>query len=395
MPLQKQPIPITFGQGLETKVDPYQVPMGKFLSLVNSVFTTGGRLTKRNGFPEITILPDALQTTLTTLNDNLIATGESLYAFSPDTNAWLNKGTIQPVGLDTISLVKSSTSQTSPDSAIAPNGLMCLAYMDNSLPYYQIIDSSTGQQVISRVALNATAVNLRVFLLGQYFIVTYIATVSAATHLQYIAIPISTPTSPRTATDIRTTLTSLQAGYDGYVANNNLYLAWSDTGSLTKLAYLTSTLGLATAVTAISHAATQVSVTADTSFSSGLPIIWVSTYTTISTGYSAAYDHILNQVTAPVQSLASTPGGSGITSLATGGVLTLFHGNLTTLGPFGSYSDSFRADNISKSTVNQAGTVVFVGDIALSVTLASKAFYGPSGTMYMLAAYGPRDRAIS
>jgi len=233
--LQKTPISINFGQGLDLKTDKNQVQVGKFLTLVNSVFTTGNQLTKRNGFAEITTLPNTLQTTLTTLNDNLLATGSNLYTYSPDIDEWLNKGVIQPVDLSVLSLVRASTSQISPDIAIASNGLSCLVYMDSGASYYQIIDTNTGQQIISRTALNSTAVNPRVFLLGQYFIITYIATVGGGTHLQYTAIPTTTPASPRAATDISTSLTTLQAGYDGYVANNNLYIAWSDTVRQLKL----------------------------------------------------------------------------------------------------------------------------------------------------------------
>src|SRR4051812_6121162 len=100
MALQKQPVPINFVQGLDLKTDPYQVSPGKFLALENSVFSSAGRLTKRNGFAKITELESTDQTTITTLNDNLITVGSSLYAYVQETDTWLNQGTVQPVQLD-------------------------------------------------------------------------------------------------------------------------------------------------------------------------------------------------------------------------------------------------------------------------------------------------------
>ena len=167
MALQKQSIPISFAKGLDLKTDPFQVNASNFLALQNSVFTTTGRLTKRSGFSNITSLPNDLQSTLTTVYGNLVATGSSLYAFSQDTNQWLNKGTIQPIQLSTLPLVRVSTSQTSPDAAVAVNGLVCTAYMDNGEAYYQVFDSKTGQQIVARTLLPGTSSVPRVFVLRE------------------------------------------------------------------------------------------------------------------------------------------------------------------------------------------------------------------------------------
>src|SRR5580658_2704695 len=100
MALQKQSVNISFMEGLDLKSDPYQVKVSNFLALNNMVFTTTGRLTKRNGFGNIATFPNTV-TTLTTLNDNLVATGSNLYVYSAETNQVLNQGSIQPVSLST------------------------------------------------------------------------------------------------------------------------------------------------------------------------------------------------------------------------------------------------------------------------------------------------------
>lgn len=392
MALQKNPISLNFAQGLDTKSDPKQVPIGKFLNLVNSVFDQGGALTKRNGMSNITTLPNANQTTLTTLNDNLIATGSSLYAFSEDTDQWLNQGTVQPVSLSTLPLIRVSTSQASPDMAVSSSGLACLVYVDNSVAYYQISDSVTGQQIVSRQTLPSTAKNPRVFLLGQYFVITFMATVSAASHLQYISIPTGNPSIPGSATDVDTTVLSLTTGYDGFVANNSLYLAWSGSSTTIRMRYLTSTLIVSAETTvAGSHTATLMSVTADTTAST--PVIWVS-WTSSTNGFTAAYSPLLVQILAPTQVITSMT-VEEITSLAQNGTNTIIYEVLNDYDSTGAYPiGSVKTDFLNTVTCTQAGTVGSTTTILRSVGLASKAFVN-KGTIYCLATYGDVNQDIT
>jgi hypothetical protein len=383
--LQKQPVDIRFSQGLDTKTDPYQVTIGKFLTLVNSIFTTGGRLTKRPGFSPITNLPNTAQTTLTTLNDNLIATGSNLYAFSEDTNQWLNTGIVQPVQLNVLPIVRTSTSQTSPDAAVSASGLVCVVYADSSDAYYQIVDSVTGQQIVNRTQLPATAVNARVFLLGVYFIITFTATVSGASHLRYIAIPTANPLNPGTAQDIITTLTGLNIGYDGYVANNNLYLAYANAGSTINVQYLTSTLILSSPAIISGHTSTLMSVTVDTSASTA--VVWATFWDSSSTnGYTTAFNQNLTPILAATQVITTTT-IEEITSVATNSILSIVYENLNTYAsPYP--VANIRSDFLSKLTVTQSGTVSSTTVLLRSVGLGSKAFIAANGTIYMLADYG-------
>lgn len=386
MALQKQPINISFGNGVNTKDDPFQMPVGSFLNLKNSIFDVKGRLTKRNGFEKIASLPDATNTTITKLNDNLLATGSNLYALSKDTSQWLNRGTIQPVSLDVLPLIRVSTSQTSPDIAVASTGLTCLVYEDNGASYYQVSDSTTGQQVVSRVGLEATSRNPRVFLLGRYFLITYMATVSAAAHLRYIAVPVGNPTAPTSPIDINTDVVSLTTGYDGFVANDALYLAWSASGTTVKVASITSTLVISPATSIASHTATLMSVTADVSASTA--VVWVSFWDSGSNnGYTAAFNQQLTPILAATQ-IVTSQALNEITSVATAGVLNIFYEVANTY----SYSPNAKTDFITKKTVTQAGTVSSGTVVLRSVGLASKAFIAASGAIYMLATYGETNQ---
>lgn len=387
MALQKQPVSINFAQGLETKVDDKQVPAGKFLALSNSVFDKQGRLTKRNGFPLITTLPDTLQTTLTTFSSNLLATGSNLFAYSQDTDQWLDKGLIQPIDLSVQALVRVSTSQTAPDTAVTSLGLTALVYVDGSQGYYQVSDSVTDQQIVNRTALPATATNPRVFLLGRYFIITFIATVAGTPHLRYIAVPIANPFAPLPAVDISSNVLALTTGYDAFVANNSLYFGWSGATATVELAYLSSTLIVSPAVSIAAHTADLLSMTAD--ITGPTAIVWVSFWdTTSDDGFVAAFSQNLAPVLAPTQIITNVEIAE-ITSVAQNGLLTVLYENVNTYG----YAPFNRTDFISKVTVTQAGVVSLTTVILRSVGLASKAFIDTDNDkIYVLATYGETNQ---
>lgn len=404
MALQKQPVNINFSQGLDTKTDPKQVQVGKFLTLVNSVFDKGGALTKRNGFDNITTLPNENQTNITTLNNNLIATGSNLYSYSADTNQWFNKGSIQPVQLSTIPLIRASTSQISPDSATASNGLVCLVYVDNSVAYYQISDSATGAQILGRTAITSvdtftTPTSPRVFMLGAYFVITYIANdLTPTPHLRFIAIPITTPNAMVTPKTITNIINGLNAGYDGAVNENLLYLSWASSSTSVLAQALNSSLALAGTATTVdgSHGATNVSVTVDIS-NPVTPVVWISYYDSGTTnGYTAAYNVNLEvQRLAPVHSITTT-NVSEITSSASNGVLNLFYEVINYYNSTGAYpTANVRTDYVDSVTVTISGTVGSPSVVLRGVGLVSKSFVASNGIIYMLAAYGPPSAPTS
>lgn len=126
--LNKQPLDLRFGQGLDLKSDPNQIPIGKLLSLENVVFNKGGLLQKRNGFKQLTSLPDTSSTFLSTFNGGLTAIGTSLYSLSAGTDQWIDKGSLEPADLSVLSLIRSGSSQTQCDAVVAPNGL-CVRFI--------------------------------------------------------------------------------------------------------------------------------------------------------------------------------------------------------------------------------------------------------------------------
>lgn len=383
MPLQKQSIPVPLSLGLDQKTDPWQVVPGKFLKLTNYVFNKGKRLTKRNGFAKITTLPvGASATTITTFNGNLTAIGTNLYAYTSSNGQWLNTGRIQPVQLSIAPVVRTATSQMAQDAALSQGNVVCTVFLDQGTYKYQIVDNNTNQVLVNITSLPSGANVPRVFLLGSYFIITYLVTVAATPHLRYISIPLANLDSPASPVDISTQVRSTTtSGYDGVLANNILYLAWdaSDGGGAIRTAYLTSTLAQANGDTSPGHTANLLSVSVDTTTT--LPTIWVSIWDSGSTnGYTAAFSQSLNNILPFTQFLTTTT-ILELTAVAQNNINYPIYEIVNTYG----YS-AVRTDYLQYNTVTLSGTVGGPTIIERSVGLASKAFI-LGGNTYMLASY--------
>lgn len=389
MALNRTPVTINFSQGLDKKTDPFQVPIGKFLSLNNSVFQKGGLLQKRNGYAALAALPDTTSNFLTTFNNNLTAIGNKFQALSEGTSTWVNKGPINPVSLKTLPLIRSNTNQSQADSVIALNGLVCTVYTDvqtaGTLYRYAIADSVTGQNVVAPTNIPVTSGAIagapRVFLLGNYFIIVFTNDISGVNHLQYVAISTANPTSINVAVDISSTYTpSARLSFDGIVTNGRLYLGWNTNagGGSIKLTSLTTSLALSNTVTFAGHSATIMSLCADTTRAP--PVIYAVFYDSgSSTGYVLAVDYALNTVLPPTQVISS---GTifNITSVAANNVCNFFYevSNAYT------YDGSIPTNFINKNTITVTGTVGSPSVMARSVGLASKAF-SIDDTTYMLS----------
>lgn len=381
MALPKQAISIPFGQGLDTKTDPWQVQPGKMLALQNAVFNNNGLLQKRNGFAKLPAIGDSTVNTLATFLGSLTAIGQSLYSLAPTTDTWYNKGPISPVTTEVSAVVRSATSQSEQDAAVTPDGLACVAWADSDgSNYYKVVDTTTGTILVSQVPIGG--VRPRVFILGRYFIVTYLAATGSPYAIKFVAIPLTNPGSPIAAATVSSTVSGATGGYDGVVANNFLYLSWNTGagGGDIQTTYVNSALAVHSAVSTTGFASSFVSLTADNT--SAQPTIWVTFFNIADNKiYSKAFSANLVTVLAPT-AVATNAGTVKVTSLASSGILTVIYETSHTY----SYS-SVRTDYISSNTITVGGLVGSPTIIVRSVALASKAFY--SGTkQYITAVYG-------
>jgi hypothetical protein len=377
--LQKQVLNINFVQGLDTKTDPFQVSPGKFLSLSNSIFTKGGLLQKRNGFGQLSSLPDTTYTNTATFNGNLTAIGVDIAAYSEGSATWINKGLLQSCAISVLPLVKSSTNQTQCDAVIASNGQVCTVFSDyngSTTTYkYVIADSVTGQIIVPATLIMPSAGTIvgppRVFWLVDYFIIVFGALITGINHLEYVAIRLNMPTVVTTAVSISNSYNpSGNPAFDGYVANGNLYLAWNgnDGGGAIRVAYLKSSLLLSGTAVFSGHNGTLFSVTADETGSS--PVIWVTFYSSgSSTGYTLAVNQILATVLGPTEIISSGT-VENLATVAQNMLMTVYY----EIQNFYGYDGSIPTNYVERNTVTQGGTVGTPAVLIRSVGLASKAF---------------------
>jgi hypothetical protein len=389
----KQGIDISFAQGLDLKTDPKRVAIGNFLKLENTIFSKGGLLQKRNGYGLLADLPDTTYSYLTTLNGNLTAIGPRIAAYNEANMTWVAKGAITPMAITTLPIIRNNLNQTACDSAVAPNGLVCTVYLETNgsttTNKYVIADSVTGQNIVAPtvipVSSGTVSGGMRVFVLGNYFVLVFTNDIGGTYHLQYVAISVMNPAVAGTNTDIAASyMPASTLAWDGYVVGTKLFVAYDTTsgGQAVKVTYLNATLGAPVAATTFAgQIATMMTVTADTTASN--PVIYVSYYNSgSSTGYSLAVDQNLNVVMTPQEIIAS---GTflNLASAAQNGMCWIF----------GEVANNYAWDSsipthfIDAVTVTAMTSTVGTPYVAVrSVGLASKAFI-ISGQIYFLGAF--------
>jgi hypothetical protein len=402
MALQKVPVNINFQNGLNTKIDPFQLPAGQFLSLQNSVFTTGNQLMKRNGFGP---LVNSTADFLTTFGGNLTAIGSTLSAYAAGSESLISKGTFVPIDLNVLPVARSAVNQVQCDSVIASNNFACTVYTENNngvLSYkYDVCDSTTGQYIQNPTTIpvgsGAISGSPRVFLLGGYFVIAFPNTISGTVHLQYIALSVQNPTViVKTNTDMAPAIIySSTVNWDAVVAGSQMFFAYNTTsgGQQIEVNYLDQSLSLGTATAFAASIATIMSVSADTSTSS--TVIYASFWDAASsTGFVVAVNSQLQKLMTATEWLASGT-IANVASVAQNGIVTIAYENVHAY----SYDSAIGSNFISRNTVTlpatvTTGTLGSPSVVARSVGLASKGFL-VSGTMYLLTAYDGKSSTVA
>lgn len=392
-----QSVPVNFSQGLDTKTDPKQVQAGKFLKLKNTIFQKGGLLQKRNGFGPLAALPDTSYTYLTTLNDNLTAVGPTIAALNANNGQWVPKGSIQPLALSVLPLVRNNFNQISCDTGIL-DGVACSAYTetDGTNYYYRYVisDARTGQNLVEPTLLpGSTGTQIvggmpRVFVVENYFVIIFTQVISSTPHLQYIAIPISNLSNPTAAQDIASAyVTASTVSWDACVFGSTIWIAYNTTagGQAVKITYLVKTVlaaGASPAASAVfaGSIATMMSVSIDSSNATN-PIIYCSFYDLPSkTGFTLSVFGDLSVHEAPVATITVIT-VDNITSVSAAGVCAVLY----EVDNFSGLNSDVPANFIQLLTVTGA-TVSTPYTVIRGVGLGSKAFV-LNDSIYVLSAF--------
>lgn len=386
MALVKQPININFSKGLDTKTDPYQVAVGNFLRLQNSVFDKAGRLTKRNGYGKLTDLPNPAKY-LTTFDGNLTAIGDTLQAYAAGSNNWVSKGNIQPISLSTLSLIRNNSNQTQIDTAVSANNFICTVYTQvtggTTVYKYAMADSLTGQNILPPAIIPSSGTQLfapRVFYLGIYFVIIF----STSNTLEMVTINTQNPSVPTSATTVSTQISpDSRLNYNGVVAGDGqLYLSWngSDVGGAIRYTSVDQHLNIRANQATAGFSAALMSISADNF--GATPNMYITFWNgTSHNAYTMIIDHALNTVLAPTQILTATI-ITNITGSVDNGLETVFYEIPSNY----SYDAAIPTHHVNSVTITRTGTVGTPGVVARSVGLASKAFR-INNVIYFLGVY--------
>lgn len=242
--LQKQLVPVQFGGGINTKVDPKQLQAGQLLTLENGVFAKKGQISKRFGYDQLANTIEGGGTIkagveLTTFKDELILfDGTSIYSYLSATGNWSNRGTaISVVTEDRDIIRRSDAQQLNPDMA-ALNGVEVYAWEDSrGGVYYSVLDTATKAFVVSGVQVSSSGQQPKCMAFANQILILYS---NGTTTLSYKAL---SPLNPSVLQPAVTVLTDGFNGVNGYpydaaVIAGNLYIAYISSTPNTVVKYL-------------------------------------------------------------------------------------------------------------------------------------------------------------
>lgn len=410
---QKTTVPITFAKGLDQKSDPWNLAIGSFQSLVNSIFSKGGLLQKIPGRGLLTS-QNPNSSYLTTLNDNLISVGTTVNAYSPSLNEWISKGTLEPCSLSVLPLIRNNLNQIQCDSVVS-NGTVLTTYTQITMStsavvtnyLFVIADSVTGQNICPPTAipvLSTGAINgsSRVFVVGNFFVIVSPCSISGSTFLQYVSIPILNPVNIVTNAANTSAAQNINSdtyqpisgnpGWDGIVEKNTLVIAYNT---------LTGTQGVHVTYLLQSDIAANLASTVITAFTDAAYIASILTICVdVTQNTSVFYVSFWNNSTTNGYTFAVTIGFGTITqkfspqqvisSVAVANLASSAQNNSCLV--FSEVTNAYSYDSTVPSNFINAVTVSSVGTVGTpyvsirSVGLASKSFI-INGSIYFLSAF--------
>ena len=311
----KQLVPIQFGGGINTKVDPKQLQAGELLTLQNAQFTKTGQLNKRPGYNTLnTTIEGGGQITegaaLTTFKNELIQfDGSNLYSYLPATGNWINRGVaISVIEEDTNIIRQSSSQQINPDFAYL-NGMELYAWEDSSGGVrYSVLDTVTGAYAVSDALVSITGAQPKCIAFQNQIVIIYTDATSNAYYQTVNPLNPTVITAPINIILDGYDTTFNGFAYDAHVAGTNLYIAYMSgnpgpTGSISAF-YLDPSF-TKSGVTSITgsiisyqhHGAVSVSNDSNTN-------IWISwcSYTSL---YTVALNYSLSSVILPILLISS------------------------------------------------------------------------------------------
>lgn len=228
MALQKQLVPISFGTGIDTKVDEKQQVDGKFRSAINTVFETMLLSKKRDGYDRIVLQDingDSVENfkVLTKFKNELnLLTNTKFYTYSTTRSTLFERGQIFNVRPTSEVIITDQYNQESPDCIFVENfKVVVWRNVDTQQVVYSVIDNQDGSAIVSNVEVAAASELPRVVAIQNDVYVTYARSGS----IYYRKFNILTPQTLGTETELTSDLNLQSSVYDIISAQNRIYIA--------------------------------------------------------------------------------------------------------------------------------------------------------------------------
>lgn len=382
MALQKQIVPISFAQGVDTKTDPKQVVQGKLLRCENGVFRTAQEIRKRDGY---TALPKNILGTVSSItaaiglesykNELDICDGKYLYGYNSATGSmgWIQKDIYQSAKIEVTPVVANNYSKRSPTGAYNASGMKSYYYNDSQtdFPANTIIDNGTGDVLENNIdAFNPTNIGFpRVVSFGDYF-------VNLGTNNGMVGIAYSANNFFSTQTN----LTGMPVGvgiayaYDAVTVGSNLIIIYAKHNSTEVKAFYVNSSFAASVPVVIASSTTAESCTV---WGDATNRVWFSWDDGTNVKYAIYNSDLTSVILSP-----TVVGAAGAKCQALTGTSTTTNNSMIVeeVGFASSYNHFIKI-----WSVNSTGTVTSLQSV-YSLQLSGKAFYYNSVT-YFLAKY--------
>ena len=377
--LVKTKIPIPLTNGIDTKTDDKQLPVGTLQSANNITFESPGKLIKRNGYKSLSTATTDSATILTFGLDKLniksimprdkelvSATSESLYSYSKTLDKWIRKGPISDVQASSFPVYRGTFSATTATSLFLGNYKIVAAVVNNILGY-TVIDpdgNSTNHQVFITAVQepivvgngSTIATKVRLAHIGNTVFVFY----ENAGNITYTTFNLSDPAIFTTPVDVVTDLNTTGRIFDVLSIGDGVVVAYKQSGNQLSYFKIYSDLSLSSIVNQSITGITNIDLA-----SNGMGGIMMSVCASTVLKFLVVRENLGSLLIAISTIDTQSPAITHATSLFIGGEYIIYY-EVTASNTWDYY--------IKSNTVTTAAVVGTPVVFARSVGLAGKAF---------------------
>lgn len=230
--LNKQILPMAFGQGINTKIDDKQQPLGVLRVARNIVFETINMLRKRNGYDLLRIksLTNQVITDVERLskykNELVLFAENQLYSYSESADRAADKGALTTVVPESISVIATSSNYAQVD-AVVVEGLKVFGYYNSSLQQkeYSVMDVATGSLLVSSAVIDTGAGLCKVANISNTIYLIY----SNGSNIYYRRFNIFSPTTLSAPVAVANNLLTATSPFDCVSTDQKIIVAYTST----------------------------------------------------------------------------------------------------------------------------------------------------------------------